>query len=251
MIALISPAKTMRNVPNEDLPLSEPRFLDTTHHLVENMMGYSVEQLGDIFKVSDSIARELKSRFGHFFDPIDIQTAAIDSYDGVVYKHIKESLDRSRYPYLNQTVRISSLLYGLLRPFDAILPYRMEGFIRISHSDSRIDRYWRDIQTEVLINDVQSAGGTLLYLASKEEQNAFNWKEVLKQVRVVDIQFLQYKGDKLRQVVIYTKMARGQMIRYMAQNSINSIEMLKRFEWGGYVYSDSLSSEDKMVWIMY
>lgn len=253
MIALISPAKTMREkVENNSTITSEPRFMEQTRHIISMMLRYNSSELEQIFKISPAIARDLKHRFSELFDTNRDRSTAIDSYDGVVYKHFKSdtTISSTNAEYLQSRVRISSLLYGLLRPYDMIKPYRMEGFVRLADSDERVDRYWRDIQTQTLIDDTKEMGGTLLYLASKEEQNAFNWREVKKEVRVIDIQFLQYKGDKLRQVVVYTKMARGEMIRFMTNNNITNPEEVKKFEWSGYKYNPDHSSQDVWVWIM-
>ncbi|MFI3298549.1 MAG: YaaA family protein [Rikenellaceae bacterium] len=252
MIALISPAKTMRStggvVSFEDT--TEPRFMEHTRHIATLMMRYNTEQLSEIFKISDALARELRVRFDGFFEESMPSVAAVESYDGVVYKHFKGEFSLREQNYLQSHVRISSLMYGLLRPLDRVRPYRMEGFVRMAGSDERVDRYWRNIQTSVLIADVQASGGELLYLASKQEQDAFNWREVRAAVRVIDIQFLVQKGDKLRQVVIYTKMARGEMLRYMLENNITDPEHLKAFEWSGYRYVESLSNSERWVWVM-
>lgn len=254
MLALISPAKTMvaAATPTDGVAATEPRFMEHTRAIATLMLAYSSVELEGIFKVSRSIAGELSVRFAKLAEPLEERSAAIDSYDGVVYRHIKgeKPLTKGDLLYLQERVRISSLLYGLLRPLDAIKPYRMEGFVRLAGSDERIDNYWRDRQTSQLIDDVNESGGTLLYLASKEEQRAFHWKQVKSAVRVIDIQFLQYKGDKLRQVVIYTKMARGEMVRYMAEQKITDPEALKSFEWSGYSYSEELSDGDRWVWLM-
>lgn len=250
MLALISPAKTMQSHArlNVESPiLSEPRFREHTEHIIALMQRYSAAELAEIFKTSGSIASELQSRFRVFHDELTPRLAAVDSYDGVVYKHFKEAIEPN---YLQERVRISSLLYGLLRPYDLIKPYRMEGFVHLAGSDERVDRFWRDIQTQTLIDDTNSAGGTLLYLASKEEQNAFHWRKVLSAVRVIDIKFLQEKNGKLRQVVIYTKMARGEMLRYMMSHQITDPDHLKQFEWSGYRYNDQLSTPNEWVWLM-
>ncbi len=255
MIALISPAKSMRhNIPSPIVKGegSEPRFMEQTNYITSLMLQYSSAELEEIFKISHSIAIELKYRFTDLYDENRARISAIDGYDGVVYKHFKDKrrFSNDDLAYLQKHLRISSLLYGLLRPMDMIKPYRMEGFVRLAGSDERVDRYWRDIQTKTLINDVLESGGTLLYLASKEEQSAFHWKEVTKAVNVIDFHFLQRKNDKLRQVVIYTKMARGEMIRYMMDNNITDTEKLKSFEWGGYKYSKELSTDSTWVWIL-
>lgn len=250
MLALISPAKTMHYGATIPTTGSQPRFMDHTNHIASLMLNYSVSELELIFKISNPIARELKLRFSNIFDDSISGLTAVDSYDGVVYKHIKREFSTEELEYLQSKIRISSLLYGVLRPLDLVKPYRMEGFVRLSGSDQAVDRYWRDIQTQTLIEDVNSSGGVLLYLASKQEQSAFHWREVKRAIRVIDIEFLQYKGDKLRQVVIYTKMARGEMIRYMVDNRIEDIQLLKSFEWSGYRYSATHSSDDKWVWVM-
>ena len=255
MIALISPAKRMRSEATMEISkmrCTEPRFGEHTRHILSFMLHYSAVELAEIFKISEPIARELKVRFSRLLTEEMSSFVAVDGYDGVVYKHFKGDVGFSttEQSYLQDHLRISSLLYGLLRPFDLISPYRMEGFVRLAGSDERVDRYWRDIQTRTLIDDVNQAGGTLLYLASKEEQNAFNWREVKGAVRVIDFQFMQDKGDKLRQVIVYTKMARGEMVHYMMDNNVTNPEELKAFEWGGYRYNDTLSTTDVWVWVM-
>ncbi|MFI3262650.1 MAG: YaaA family protein [Rikenellaceae bacterium] len=249
MIALISPAKTMLAksvIPINEKLCSKPYFLEQAQHIVSLMLQYNASELQQIFKISYPLAQDLKFKFTNFLDVNEKAIPAIDSYDGVVYKHFKKETQptENQQNYLQQHLRISSLLYGILKPLDLIKPYRMEGFVRLAGTDERVDRYWRDLQTERLIEDVNNAGGTLLYLASKEEQNAFHWKEVKKAVRIIDFQFLQPKGDKLKQVVIYTKMARGEMVRYMIDNNITNPEELKTFEWGGYRYDATTSKEN-------
>ncbi len=252
MIVLISPAKTMQGVPRSaQSECGEPRFAEHARCIVEQMMGYSVDELAEVFRISASLANELKRRFAHFLYEMGGELAAVEAYSGVVYRHFveKDGFSDEQRAYLQCTVRISSLLYGLLRPFDKIRPYRMEGFVRLEGTDERVDRFWRDVQTQTLIDDVQNAGGVLVYLASKEEQNAFYWAKVKRTVQVIDIKFLEYKGNKLRQVVVYTKMARGEMVRYMMENSIENPDDLKQFAWNGYKYDPYLSSHNEWIWV--
>ncbi len=251
MLVLISPAKTMRSGGKSEFHCTEPRFAAHSRDIVSQMLQYSIGELSDIFRVSGAIARLLRGRFVDFVGSTPATLTAVECYDGVVYKHLKgeQGLFEEDMDYLHEYLRISSLLYGLLRAKDAIKPYRMEGFVRLSHSDERVDRYWRDIQTRQLIEDTQERGGVLIYLAAKEEQRAFHWAEVKREVQLIEIKFLQHRGGKLRQVVIYTKMARGEMVRYMVDHRISNHEELKDFEWGGYTYNDSLSTQNEWVWV--
>lgn len=250
MITLISPAKNMRPAPDVAPPLTQPRFPAQTEQIVECMVQYSAMELTEIFKVSNAIATQLKGRFLEFVNSPHTLYPAVESYDGVVYKHFKGQFSACEQEYLQSHLRISSLMYGLLRPFDAIKPYRMEGFVRLAGYDIRVDNFWRTHQTQLLIDETLSSDGTLIYLASREEQKSFDWRRVKRELRVIDIVFAQRRGDKLRQVVIYTKMARGEMLRYMIDNSIDNPDQLKDFEWEGYRYIDSLSSQNEWVWVM-
>lgn len=240
----------MHIAPNADAPLSQPRFPYQTAKIIECMTQYSATELIDIFRVSAPIATQLRGRLLDFVDSPDTLYPAIECYDGVVYKHFKRQFSPYEKNYLQDHLRISSLMYGLLRPYDAIKPYRMEGFVRLTGEDIRVDNFWREHQTQLLIDEVIKSGGTLIYLAAREEQKSFNWKKVAKEICVVEILFLQNRGDKLRQVVIYTKMARGEMLRFMIDNSIKNPEQLKEFEWEGYQYNETLSSTHKWVWVM-
>ena len=237
---------------------AQPRFCENTKHIVSLMMRYSTAELAEIFKISTPLAQELRLRFTALYEAFSgveggaVAAPAVCLYDGVVFKHFKNKREfaAEEAAYLQKHVRISSLLWGVLRPFDEILPYRMEGYVRLAGDDVRVDRYWRDVQTEAFVSEIKDSGGVLLYLASKEEQSAFHWSEVKKAVRVIDIKFYQQKAGKLKQVVVYAKMARGEMIRYMIEHKTQDPEQLKSFEWSGYTYQESLSTPDEWVWLM-
>ncbi len=249
MIFLLSPAKTMTL--QGRAARTQPRFAEQTHDIITQMLPYSEVELQRVFKISPRLAQELHASFAAHAAKEAPSVAAIDGYDGVVLKHLKAGapLDEQQGDYLQQHARLCSLLYGLLRPLDAIRPYRMEGYVRLPSSGIRVDKYWRDHQTPLLIEDAQAAGGTLIYLASKEEQQAFHWKSVEQALRVIHIDFLQRKGDKLRPIVVYTKMARGEMLRYAMQQRITSAEALKEFCWHGYVYNEAQSDAQRWVWV--
>ncbi len=255
MIAFISPAKTMSDDILKDMDIktivSKPRFEKETQGIVMQMAAYSIDELEEIYKVSFSIASQLKSRFIKFYDEPDAKNIAIRAYDGVVFKHIQtDRLSVDDLKYLQSHLRICSLMYGVLRPCDLIKPYRMEPFVRlVDNEDVRVDKYWRGIHTDLFIDDINKAGGVLLYLSSKEEQNVFDWKKVKAQTKVVNFDFMQYKGDKLRTVTIYAKMARGEMVRYMIDNKVEDYNDLKNFKWEGFTFSEAHSDDTKFVFI--
>ena len=235
----------------DDSMLTQPVFTEATMPLATCLLQYSVEELQAIYQISYSLAMQLYGWIRVWHDPQVAGVAAIAAYDGVVFKQMEiERASSMALLYLQKHVRIASLLYGLLRPLDRIKPYRMEPKLRFEvTNDQRVDSYWRTIQTAYFIETIQSEGGVLLYLASKEEQLAFDWKAVKKQVNVIDFQFLQYKEDKLRTVTIYAKQARGQLIRYMMEHAITDYKLLQEFEWEGFVFSPAHSTEEQFVYI--
>ncbi len=254
MLILLSPAKTMRSSLPHDQSFDDvttPRLMACTSLLVDEMRARSVDVLQRELKVSPAVAQETQQRFAAFDHEAVAPLAALDAYDGVVFKHMRAGavLSEAQRAYLQRHARICSPLYGLLRPLDGVLPYRMEGTLRLKEQGVSVDRFWRDHQTDLLLEDARAQGGTLIYLASKQEQLAFHWRRVEQGLRVIHIDFLQRKGDKLRNVVVYTKMARGEMLRYLVAAQIEKEADLQGFEWEGYRYEAHLSTETRWVWL--
>ncbi len=254
MLILLSPAKTMRSsltFPQSCDDMTSPRLMGATRRLLDEMRARGVDELQHELKVSRTVAQQAQERFAAFEADGLAPLAALDAYDGVVFKHMRAGgeLSAAQRAYLQEHARICSPLYGLLRPLDGVLPYRMEGALRLRELGVSVDRFWRDWQTDLLLADGAAQGGTLVYLASKQEQAAFHWKRIEQGLRVIHIDFLQRKGDRLRNVVVYTKMARGEMLRYAVGAQIASVSELRRFEWEGYRYEASLSTETRWVWL--
>ena len=109
--------------------------------------------------------------------------------------------------------------------------------------------YWRSRLTDTFIQDIKQAGGILCNLASDEMKSLFDWKRVEKEVRVVTPEFHVWKNGKLATVVIYTKMSRGEMTRFILKNRIENPEDLKGFSWEGFEFDEALSDERRFVFI--
>ena len=107
--------------------------------------------------------------------------------------------------------------------------------------------YWKPVLTDLFIEDIKKAGGILCNLASDEMRGLFDWKRVEREVRVVTPEFHVWKNGKLATVVVYTKMSRGEMTRYILKNRIESVDQLKTFAWEGFEFNEQLSDEKKYV----
>lgn len=228
-----------------------PRFKQEAKEIAIQMAQLDVEKLKKMLKLSPKLAIECFNRYQEFLSEDIAPLQALLSYTGVVFKHINpKDFTRDDFLFANQLLRFVSGCYGLLRPLDLIKPYRMEFELKLPDlCDGNIYSFWRDRQTATLINDVRSGDGILIDLASKDVQPAFHWKEVEQSVRIITPEFKVWKSGKAETVVIYAKMCRGQMSRFIIKNRITNPDELKAFRWEGFNYDESLSEGDNMVFI--
>ena len=110
--------------------------------------------------------------------------------------------------------------------------------------------YWKPVLTDFFIDEIKKKGGILINLASSEMKDLFDWKRVCSEVRVITPDFHVYKNGKLSTVVVYAKMCRGEMTRYILKNRIEDPEQIKLFEWEGFCYNEHESTEDNLVFTM-
>ncbi len=252
MLVLISPAKTMTASSKVDIPfVTKPQFFKESKEIALNMVRFSFEELARVLKVNPALAAENYIRFQNFHSDEDQSLLAILAYSGIVFKNINPGdFSLSDLEYTQDHLRIVSALYGLLKPFDLIKTYRMEFDIELPElAEGSMADYWREKLTSPFIKAIKSAGGILVNLASKEMKSAFDWKKVEKSVQIITPEFKIWRNGKPKTIVIYTKMARGQMARFIMQNRISKPEELKMFSWEGFTYSDELSNNNNWVFM--
>ena len=235
MQILLACAKIMTGIAPERLPIAtEPTFLAQANAHVRQLLQYSVEELQGMLNINRDIATENHHRFQHFFDKKGV-VPAVFAYDGMVFQKLApETFSDADLLYANDHLLIGSFLYGLLRPLDMVHRYRMEGGVELPENGVTMFDYWKPILTDWFIRKIKADDGILVNLASNEFKDLFDWKRVKKEVTVITPQFKVDKGGKLSTIVIYTKMCRGAMARWILQNRITDIEELKLFAYEGY-----------------
>ncbi|MDD4514088.1 peroxide stress protein YaaA [Massilibacteroides sp.] len=252
MLILLSPAKTMSGTSKTNAPaITVPFFQNEANEIAVNMAQFSIKELETKLKLSPKLALESFQRFQEFYSPDTPSLQAILAYTGVVFKHINpQDFQTEDFLFAQDHLRFVSICYGVLRPFDGIKPYRMEYDIRLPElGTGNMYAYWRERQTTHLIEEVKKTGGILFNLASMDVQPAFDWKKVEESVRVITPDFKVVKNGKAKTVVIYAKMARGQMTRHIIKNKIIDPEQLKGFSWEGYHYMDEESDENHWTFL--
>jgi cytoplasmic iron level regulating protein YaaA (DUF328/UPF0246 family) len=219
---------------------TEPIFQSQANDNAIQLLDYSVSELSDMLHVNKDIALENWKRF-HAFHDNSTRQPAVFCYDGMVFQKLApETFTDIDLQYANNHLLISSFLYGLLRPLDMINKYRMEGNIILPRNNfkSMFD-LWKPILTDWFIKKIKADDGILVNLASDEMRNLFDWTRVKNEVKIITPNFKVEKNGKLKTIVIYTKMCRGAMVRYIIKNRIDNVDELKFFEYEGFAIDKS------------
>ncbi|WP_016916843.1 YaaA family protein [Rickettsia honei] len=246
MLAIISSAKTLnfeKLAPKTELTI--PMFLTLTNKLLSTLQSYSENQLSKIMNISAKLAHINKERFKDFDN--QESKAAIFAYAGDVFNNIHiEKLTNHSLNFLQSHLLIISGLYGVLKPLDTIKPYRLEMATKLN--EINLTNFWQDEVTNY-INKILAKQGNkyLLNLASQEYSSVINPNKLKYQL--VNVHFKENRNGKLSTIGINAKKARGAMVKVIANNLIDSPELLKNFSYLGYAFSTKHSSDNELVFI--
>ncbi len=242
---IISPAKKMVTDP-DSLPCTDmPAFMDKTEYLKELLQSKTYAELKKLWACNDSIA-ELNCQRLENMDLHRNITPAILAYDGIAFKYMAPAVfDVNRFEYIQNHLFILSGFYGAVRPFDGVVPYRLEMQAKLkTDSFKNLYEYWgRDIY-DFVTRDCD----TVINLASEEYSQTIS-KYITDDVKFITITFADHINGKLVEKGTKCKMARGEMVRYMAENNIEDIEKIKSFNRLDYEYFAEHSTETNIVFI--
>lgn len=250
MLILLSCAKTMSDISKVKTPLiTVPRFRKEAAEVAMQMSQFSVEELERLLHVNPKIAVDDYKRYQAFHGEVMQELPAVLAYTGIVFKRLNvKLLSVDDFLYAQDHLRLTSFCYGLLRPLDAIRPYRLEGNVQLPEPGNQtMFAFWKSRLTDLFVKDIKACGGILCNLASDEMRGLFDWKRVEQEVAVITPEFHTWKNGKLATVVVYTKMSRGEMTRFILKNRIENVEELKSFVWEGFEFNERLSDEKKWI----
>ena len=238
------------NNPAEIPRTTLPRYAREAAELALQLATLSTEELERMLRTNRQIAATNRRRYRQFHG--EEALPALLAYTGVVFRHIApERFTPGDFEYAQQHLNITSFLYGVLRPLDAIRPYRLEGdAVLPGHDEQTLFAYWHERLTDALLDKIRRDDGILVNLASGEMKRLFDWKRVCREVRVITPEFRIREGDRLKTIVIYTKMCRGEMTRHILKNRITDPAALQAFEWEGFRFDPSLSRGDDWTFTM-
>ena len=247
MKIIISPAKKM-NIDTDTLACrSVPVFLDETAELLAWMRNLTFAQAKDLWKCNDKIAEQNYRRF----QEMDLErnlTPAVIAYEGIQYQYMAPAVfGGAQTDYIQEHLRVLSGFYGVLKPFDGVTPYRLEMQAKASEAGD-LYKFWGDKLYREVTWEEQGGGSLIVNLASKEYSKCVE-KYLTSEDRYLTIVFGELTDGKVKQKGTFAKMARGEMVRYLAENDVQEPERIKGFDRLGYQFAENLSSEKEYVFL--
>ena len=245
MRIIIAPAKKMNIDLDSFVPAGLPQFLDQTARLKSALQAMSPKELQSLWKCNDAIAALNVERL-RSMDLHSRLTPAVLAYEGIQYRYMAPGVfETSQLAYIREHLRILSGFYGLLRPFDGVTPYRLEMQARLS-VDGHKDLY--GFWGAKLADQLSTETDLVLNLASKEYSRAVE-PHLPPAVRFLTCTFGELKGGKVVEKGTMCKMARGQMVRWLAENNVTDPEVIKDFADLDYRFSSVRSTVNNYVFI--
>lgn len=251
MKIVISPAKSLdleTKIPTGRI--SQPIFLKESERLNAVLKKNSPKKIGELMSISKNLSELNWQRNQDWKLPFTVENArqAVYAFKGDVYLGLDAySIPEEKLEALNEKLRILSGLYGLLKPFDLIQPYRLEmgTKLKVGRKDN-LYKFWDNKITETLNSEI-GENEFLVNLASNEYFKVIDKKII--GAPIITPQFKDYKNGKLKMISFFAKKARGMMVRYIIDHDINDMEGLKGFDYDGYSFNEELSSESEFVFV--
>ena len=245
MRIIISPAKKMREDPDTFRPEGLPAFLPEAERLLSALRTLTPRELKQLWACNDAIADLNVERLAHM-DLRRAMTPALLAYEGIQYRYLAPGvMEEGALGYVGEHLRILSGFYGLLRPFDAVTPYRLEMQAKLAVDGHRdLYGFWGGRLGAALGAETD----TVVDLASKEYSRAA-LPHLPPRTRVVTCVFGERNGDRVVEKGTLCKMARGEMVRWMAEQRTERPEDLTAFSVLGYRYDPARSEADRLVFL--
>ncbi|WP_010135983.1 peroxide stress protein YaaA [Ochrovirga pacifica] len=249
MKIVVSPAKSLdfdTKLPTKTF--TQGVFLEQAEKLNKELKKKSPKDLSGLMNISDKLSELNWQRNQEWSLPFTKDNArqAVFAFNGDVYAGLDAyNLEPQQIENLQQTLRILSGQYGILKPLDLMQPYRLEMGTKLNiGKHSNLYEFWGDEITQKL-NDELEENELFINLASNEYFKAV--KPKLLKVPVITPNFKEYKDGKLKIISFYAKKARGLMVRYIVDHNVQDLEGLKGFNYEGYAFDANLSTDTELI----
>lgn len=245
MQVIIAPAKKMVVAPDVFLPSGRPQYEEQAQRILTAMQALDYAAAKTLWQVQDKLGapnyRQLQA-----LDLAQAVTPALFAYVGIQYQYMApDILTATALDYVQAHLRILSGLYGVLRPFDAIVPYRLELQAKLAVGGAQnLYAFWGD----KLYQALDFADGPVVNLASKEYSKTIT-AYLKPKDQLIDVTFGHLVDDQVKTQATYAKMARGAMVRYMAEHQVQTVEALTEFDQPDYHFDAQRSTATHLVFL--
>lgn len=252
MLILLSPSKNLHTKPLTAHRTSQPRYPEESQKLIQSLCKLKAGAIGELMEINEKLAGLNAVRYLSWSWPHTAEnaTAAIYTFSGDVYQGFEaHTMSRAQAEQADKTVRILSGLYGVLRPFDLIQPYRLEMGTSLKVGKAKdLYAFWGDKITAMVKRDLlENKAREVINLASQEYTRSVDFAQL--EVPVIDIQFLEDRYGKLQFLSYNAKRSRGWMARYIVDHKLRKSADLRGFNAHGYAFREDLSDARKLVFV--
>lgn len=252
MDIIISPAKKMNLNTDAFSYDSLPPFMDKTAQLHSYLKNRPFNQLKTIWKCSDKLATFNFQRL-HQLNITENLTPALFAYEGIQYQYMAPDIFTDKaIDYVKNHLYILSGFYGILSAFDGIIPYRLEMQAKlIDFEPNSLYSFWsHDLANYIEEKQTQEATGNILINLASDEYSKAVIKHLSSKTQVIHFKFGQVIDGKIKEKGTLVKMARGEMVRYLAENQVHSVSEIKNFKALGFEYNPHFSSANLLVFTL-
>ncbi len=252
MKIVVSPAKTLDY--KSDLPTkrgTQPEFIEEAATLNKKLSRKTKKEIGELMSISDKLADLNYQRYKDFSTPFNKSNArpAVYAFAGDVYNGLDAyTIPTDKLDRLQDTLRILSGMYGVLKPLDLMQPYRLEmgTNLKIQNHKNLYD-FWGNKPTEAFNKELED-DELFVNLASNEYFKVIKKKEL--KVPIISPVFKDFKNGKLKVIAFFAKKARGSMVRYIIDKNIKTLKDIQGFDYDGYAYSEKhTENENEPVFV--
>lgn len=251
MLIVLSPAKNLDfESPLPTRKKSKAALLNHSDELINQLKALSPNEISELMGISDKLGLLNYERFQQWQMPFPPECArpAIFAFKGDVYLGLDAyQFDLDDISFAQAHLRILSGLYGVLKPLDHILPYRLEMGTKLPNARGKdLYQFWDTRITKELNMSLKNAATPVVVnLASNEYFQAVNRRELA--ANIVTPVFKDWKNGQFKIISFFAKKARGRMSAYIIKNRISDVEQLKDFDWDGYRFDAAQSKEAEWV----
>ena len=251
MLSLLSPAKKLNfDKLKRNCEASQPKFHQQASELAVIAAKLSSSELSDLMKISSKLAELNRDRFNQFSaTPLpEVSKQAVFAFAGDTYTGLDaQKINQENDTFFQNNIRILSGLYGVLRPFDLIQPYRLEMGSKLKNSVGlNLYEFWGSKITKALQNEIDHhESKTIINLASEEYFKVVNIEAMT--LEVITPKFLEIRDGEYKLISFYAKKARGSLAGFIVNNKITKPNDIKEFKQGGYIYNNEKSDKETYV----